>query len=175
MPFSLDTNDCAIREGRRLSLGSESRRSSINFLGFTLVEILIAMAIIAILATIAVPNYIRYRDRAKIAKAVSDIRAIEKAIAGYRTDNNTLPNQLSDIGQGALKDPWGNPYQYLPVQGAAIGQLRKDHSMVPVNSDYDLYSNGKDGQSVTPFTANPSQDDVVRARDGAYVGLVSKY
>jgi general secretion pathway protein G len=44
-----------------------------------------------------------------------------------------------------------------------------------VSTDFDLYSMGKDGKSVAPFTAQASQDDVVRANDGAFVGLVANY
>ncbi len=47
--------------------------------------------------------------------------------------------------------------------------------MVPVNTDYDLYSMGKDGKSTSPFTAKASQDDIVRANNGGFLGLVSDY
>ena len=47
--------------------------------------------------------------------------------------------------------------------------------MVPVNSDYDLYSMGRDGKSNAPFTAKMSRDDIVRANDGQFVGLASEY
>ena len=47
--------------------------------------------------------------------------------------------------------------------------------MVPVNSDYDLYSMGKDKKSAAPFTAKASRDDVVRANNGGYVGLAINY
>ena len=46
---------------------------------------------------------------------------------------------------------------------------------MPVNSDYDLYSMGQDRGSVPAFTAKASQDDIVRANDGAYVGLASEF
>ena len=47
--------------------------------------------------------------------------------------------------------------------------------LVPLNSDYDLYSMGKDGVSSPPITAKPSQDDVIRASNGSYVGLASNF
>jgi len=55
------------------------------------------------------------------------------------------------------------------------GKVRKDHNLVPLNSDYDLYSMGKDGKSVSPLTAKASRDDIVRANNGAFVGLASEY
>jgi len=100
---------------------------------------------------------------------------MEKDIKTYEIENETLPNSLSDVGQGGLLDPWGNPYEYLKVEGANKGRLRKDRFLVPVNSDFDLYSRGKDGRSVSPFTAKASRDDIVRAADGGYVGLASGF
>lgn len=143
--------------------------------GFTLVEILIGMAIVATLAGIAVPMGSSYIDKARNARAIAEIRLMEKDIKTFEIENETLPNSLSDAGQGGLLDPWGNPYEYLKVEGAIRGNLRKDRSMVPVNSDYDLYSRGKDGRSAGPFTAKASRDDIVRAADGGYVGLASGF
>jgi general secretion pathway protein G len=57
----------------------------------------------------------------------------------------------------------------------SIGQARKDRNLVPINSDYDLYSVGPDGRSVPPLTAHHSQDDIVRARNGAYIGPASEF
>ena len=56
-----------------------------------------------------------------------------------------------------------------------MGQARKDRFLVPLNSDYDLYSAGKDGESAPPLGAAQSRDDVVRANNGAYIGLASGY
>jgi general secretion pathway protein G len=46
---------------------------------------------------------------------------------------------------------------------------------VPINSDFDLYSLGKDGKSAGPLTALASRDDVILANDGRFVGLASDY
>lgn len=53
--------------------------------------------------------------------------------------------------------------------------MRKDHSLVPINSDYDLYSMGPDGKSQAPLTANASRDDIIRANNGAFYGKASNY
>jgi general secretion pathway protein G len=63
---------------------------------------------------------------------------------------------------GTPRDPWGNPYQYLPLDGAsppggggpgggggAAAHARKDRFLVPIDTDFDLYSMGKDGQSAS--------------------------
>ena len=177
--------------------------------GLTLFEIMIVVAIIGVLASIATPTLIKYRTKAKNALAISEIRLIEKEIKMYQIENMRLPDWLGEVKLGNISDPWGNPYRYLKIaqedqteedngksngkkNGNANGKgkysaseenpaqdekgkPRKDHFLVPVNSDFDLYSMGADGNSQAPFTADASYDDVVRAYDGRYVGLVSEF
>ena len=144
--------------------------------GFTLIEIMIVIAIIGCLSAIALPNYLKYKNNAMIAAAVADVRIIERQISLYVFDNaGQLPNNLSVLPNiGMLNDPWGNPYQYLIINGGKPPGLRKNMSDNPVNTDYDLYSLGKDGLSKPQFKFNESFDDVVRAYEGRYVGLVSE-
>ncbi len=144
--------------------------------GFTLVELLIAMAIATTLAALAIPSLLRSIDNAHVVQAVGDLDAMEADIEAYDQLNDSLPNTLADIGRDQLLDPWGHPYQYLnfaDVKGK--GSMRKDRFLVPLNSTYDLYSMGKDGMSVPPITAKASHDDIIRANDGAYLGLASNY
>lgn len=150
--------------------------SRLSSRGFTLVELLIAMAVMMTIAAIAVPSMMGAMYQAKIAKAVGDIHAIEDDVTIYEVMNDHLPSTLADIGRDTLHDPWGHPYQYLDhtnVKGK--GGFRKDRFLVPLNSDYDLYSMGQDGDSVAPLTAKKSQDDIVRASNGSYVGLASNF
>jgi general secretion pathway protein G len=144
--------------------------------GFTLIELVLIIAILAVLASIAIPYYQDYKDRVNVAAAVNDIAAISTLISAYENDNRAFPDSLSDVGAGTKLDPWGNPYQYLNIATAkGKGKLRKDKSLNPINSDYDLYSMGKDGKSSTALTAKNSHDDVIRARDGKFVGLASDF
>jgi general secretion pathway protein G len=46
---------------------------------------------------------------------------------------------------------------------------------VPLNSDFDLYSKGRDGKSKPNLAAKVSYDDIIRANDGEYVGIASEY
>ncbi len=144
--------------------------------GFSLVELLVVVAIILTIAAIAIPNLMSAIDLAKVARAVADITNLEEEIGLYQSINNVLPDNLSQVGYGGFLDPWGNPYEYLnhsTMKGN--GKARKDRFLVPLNSDYDLYSKGKDGKSSSPITASDSQDDVIRASDGSYVGLASQF
>ncbi len=144
---------------------------------FTLIEMLIALAIVALLAGISGPLYNQYMDKTKTAIAIADIKDIEARIEQLYITNMRLPDTLAEIG-GAPLDPWDNPYQYLNIADAdnkAKGKLRKDKNLVPINSDYDLYSMGADGSSVSPLTAKASRDDIVRANNGKFVGLASEY
>jgi general secretion pathway protein G len=59
--------------------------------------------------------------------------------------------------------------------GSIMGEVRKDRFLVPINSDYDLYSMGPDGESRAPLQAEPSRDDVIRGGDGAFIGLASDF
>jgi general secretion pathway protein G len=149
--------------------------------GFMLIELVIVFAIIGTLAAIAIPAYAKYRYKAQMAMVITEIRILEKEIENYAAEHGEFPASLAVINMDLIEDAWGNPYQYLKIAGEDLKgggkglKMRKDHFMVPVNSDYDLYSMGPDGDSKAPFTAQASRDDIVRANDGRYVGLASEY
>lgn len=144
--------------------------------GFTLIELMVVIAILGTITGIAIPAYQSYIEKARIAKAIAEISIIQGEIAAYSADRQELPDTLNDVGRGNLLDPWENQYQYLSfadIKGK--GKMRKDRFMVPLNTDYDLCSMGKDGESKPPLTANASHDDVIRANDGRFIGLASEY
>jgi general secretion pathway protein G len=146
--------------------------------GFTLIELLLVITAIGILSAIALPSYGAYRERLKIMTCQNDIQAIAVAIKGYYSERYIYPNTLSEVGYGGKTDPWGNPYEYLNIADGDkknLGKVRKDHFMVPLNTDYDLYSMGPDGLSIPPLTAKASRDDIVRANNGQYIGPASEY
>ena len=145
--------------------------------GFTLIEVLLVTVIIGILATMALPRLQRAKERAQIAAAIGDVDAIGWDIVEYELTNGSFPTSLAAVGWGDRLDPWGRPYQYLRIRGAGggVGGARKDRFLVPINSDFDLYSMGPDGKSASALTAKISQDDIVRANDGGFVGLASEY
>ena len=143
--------------------------------GLTLVELVIVVAIIATLTAIAVAVYSNVTERSKVAKAIADLQVMDGEIAAFEGENGRLPGSLAEINRGSLLDPWGNPYQYFEFSTGPTGDRRKDHALVPINTTYDLYSKGRDGQSAPALTASSSRDDVVRANDGGFYGLASTY
>jgi general secretion pathway protein G len=143
--------------------------------GFTLLELMAALTICAILLGIAVPAYRRHIENLKVDQARSDLLLIANAIERYRTAHSfQLPDSLGQLASPPRIDPWGNAYRYLnfgsPIPGI-MGMIRKDHNLHPLNSEFDLYSMGADGASQPALTAKASQDDVVWGRDGAFIGL----
>ena len=122
--------------------------------GFTLIEIMVVIAILAILAAIVMPKLVGHTDDARITAATVQIKNIEQALGLYKLDNGVYPT--TEQGLEALVtaptvgviprnwkeggympripvDPWGNPFVYLsPGQGGGTG--------------YDLYSYGSDGE-----------------------------
>lgn len=147
----------------------------LRYAGLTLIELMIVLAIIGTLAVLATPLFSEYTTRAKIARAVTEIRNIQGDITAFEAGNERLPLDLAEIKRDTLMDPWGNPYQYTNFALTPKGKWRKDKFLVPINSTYDLWSMGPDGESATPLTAKKSQDDIIRANDGSYIGQASRY
>jgi general secretion pathway protein G len=84
---------------------------------------------------------------------------------------------LAEAGFAHFRDPYGNAYVYLRIQGGGPGKggVRKDRKLNPINSDFDLYSIGKDGETKTQLDNKDSLDDIVRANDGGFVGLAANF
>jgi len=116
--------------------------------GFTLIEIMVVVAILAILASVVVPRIMSEPDKARVVKAKQDIRVLESSLNLYKLDNFTYPS--TDQGLEALvtrpndannwkeggyikkvpKDPWQRDYQYI-----SPGE----------HGEIDIYSLGADG------------------------------
>jgi general secretion pathway protein G len=145
-------------------------------IAFTLIELVTVIAIVGVLASIAIPAYSDYTERTRIAQAGADIILIDQQIGRFEVTNyGALPDSLDQIG-GAPLDPWGSPYQYLNLRDPAnLHDARMDHNLHPINTDYDLYSMGRDGRSVKPLTGGPSRDDIIRGRNGRFIGKASDF
>lgn len=208
------------------------RRHGTDHNAFTLVELAIVVAIVGVLAAVGAGRYQVYLERARIARAIVELRGIATRIELAEEESRVLPSNLVDVGVTTL-DPWGNPYRYLLLQGnlpvgladgspdrpsvaaglpsvqaggppdasgggsggagggggggtgggtggggddpSTLALARKDRFLVPINSDFDLYSMGPDGRTKATLSAPVSRDDVIRAEDGAYYGLAEKF
>ena len=139
--------------------------------GFTLIELMIVLAIIATLAAMAIPVYSEFITQVRIKRAIIELRMIADELDEFAAARGDYPKNLSEIGRH-IKDPWGREYRYLSHKGLkGKGSVRKDKSTNPINTDYDLYSIGKDGKTALPLTSAHGRDDVVRGLNGKYYGL----
>jgi general secretion pathway protein G len=138
--------------------------------------------IVGIVASIAVPNYLRYLEKNKEATAITDMKIIASRLAGHAMEG-ALPTDLATINVGNLLpliDPWGNPYRYLPLYGltqmqAKAAGARKNKNDFPITTDFDLYSMGPNGETHQNLQNPKSRDDIVRADEGAFFGKASTY
>ncbi len=114
--------------------------------GFTLVEMMVTLFILALLTTIVAINVLPNQDKAMVQKAKADIAVLGQALETYRLDNLTYPDAGAGLqalvtppstdgsrSQGYIKklpmDPWNRPYQY---------------SVPGKNGAFDIYSLGAD-------------------------------
>jgi general secretion pathway protein G len=141
-----------------------------NSRGFTIIEMLLAMGVIGILSAIAVPSYSNVMERQRQSRAEADLQKISVIVLSARDGHGMLPASIGGLAGIPPLDPWGRPYQYLRldplVDDHDKNRIRKDHNLHPINSDFDLYSYGPDGDSNAPLTAQASRDDIIYGRDG---------
>ncbi len=141
---------------------------------FSLRDAVVAAAVALLVGSLAIPAFHGYVERSRVARAVSDIGTISLQLYRWQQTANELPTSLAEAGLAGV-DPWGRPYVYRRAAGTSPSQLRKDGALAPLNTDFDLYSLGADGESALALPAATSRDDVVRADDGAYIGLAVNY
>ena len=142
--------------------------------GFGLLELMLTLCIASLLMTVAFPMYDGYVQRARVARAIGDIGSISIEIDTFRLRNrDRVPSNLAELPTPVPNDPWGRPYAFLNIidDQPNKGAVRKDGKLNPLNTDYDLFSQGKDGDSNGPLNAKASRDDIVRANNGSYIGL----
>ncbi|RXZ43225.1 type II secretion system major pseudopilin GspG [Crenobacter cavernae] len=131
----------------------KTRSKTAALRGFTLIEVLVVIAILGVLAALVVPKIMSRPDEARVVAARQDIASLGQALKLYRLDNGRYPNP--EQGLDALtekptiaplpknwkpggylerlpQDPWGNAYQY-----ASPG----------THGEFDLWSLGADGEA----------------------------
>ena len=126
--------------------------------GFTLVELLVVVAILGILGAVAVQNVIGHIDTTRKTAAKMGVDNIHSAIVTYKIAHKKLPSSLNDLvtsqgdeepilqgGEGALLDPWDNEYQLKSVSGSS--------------SRFYVLSAGPDGQEGTEDDIRSDKSD----------------
>lgn len=123
--------------------------------GFTLIEILIAIALVVVMGSIAIPGFLSYLERGKRKAAAAQVRVLKSSIDQYYADVGSFPETLTDLikrpqdpeiaakwempyleAKTVPKDPWGTPYQY--------------HKTPDAENNYELYSYGSSKGKSTP-------------------------
>lgn len=142
--------------------------------GFTFGETLLATALLAVGVNAALAHISTRFEQTRIEQAKAGIARIGVAIEAYRARHHELPGSLTDLDPAIPLDPWGHTYEYMNFDArGTVGQ--RTFEGLPVNSDYDLYSRGADGRTEVNLWSETARDDIVRARDGAYVGPASDF
>lgn len=143
----------------------------LNKRGFTLIEILIVLTILVVLSMIGLSTLSEFKIRARVSRAASEIRFLEREINAHALETGTLPGSFADLKIEALTDPWGRAYVYHPYDA---GNMREKAGS-ELNNDYDLYSLGVDGLFHQSIAQPGGKDDVIRVDQGRWVGLAEKY
>lgn len=175
--------------------------------GFTVIELLIVVAIMGVLAMVAMPTLFGALEKARYAKAARDIHAFSVEVEVYRMANGgAVPVNWKTFRSGPVPiDPWGRPYRYNSFHSMSLSPLlgplssielldqlqllppgtsngldlslarRRNGSLAPINSAYDIFSEGPDGDWLPLLIFDVSLDDVIFANDGGYIGIASDY
>lgn len=143
--FTIFNNSKIKKVTEMKSYQSQLRRQK----GFTLIELMVVVVILAILAMVVVPNVMERPDEARLVKVKQDISAVSSALKLYKLDNfqypttdqglealvqkpsdDPMPKNWKPLLDSVPSDPWGNPYLYL-----SPGE----------NGEFDLFTYGADG------------------------------
>ncbi|HMB72451.1 MAG TPA: hypothetical protein VKQ06_02695 [Gammaproteobacteria bacterium] len=145
--------------------------------GTTLLELTLTVGLLSVVMAMALPAFSSYTHHARANRAIGEISRISMEIYRWRANHGdgSYPVSLAKAGIAAEHDPWGNAYAYLRIADAPRSAIRTDRQRRSLNTDFDLYSLGPDGRTAAALDAETAADDIVRAGDGAYVGVAAQF
>jgi general secretion pathway protein G len=117
--------------------------------GFSLVEILVTAGAVSLACAVALPGVTSYVDQARANRAINDLSTTAIRIHKWRTRTGEFPESLAEAGIAIPNDPWGRPYIYRRLTDADPTVARSHRARGKLNSDFDLYSVGPDGETAT--------------------------
>lgn len=128
--------------------------------GFTLIELMIVVAIIGILAAIAIPQYAEYTNRARVSEGLQLAAGAKTAVAEYYSSNNKWPNGNADAGVAPAANIKGNNVQSVTV-GPADGKLSILYQLLSANVC------GFGGAGTVVLAGADAQGSITWTKDGA--------
>ena len=143
--------------------------------GFTLVELMIVVAIVAILAAIAIPSYLRFQSKAKTAEATNNLGAVRTAQETYRAENDVYlacTASPSAGGTDAAPDTWVDEGgEFTQIGFVPDGDVRYQYEVVAgasgISLSYTATSTGDldDDDVDSVYTVTESQPKAVHSGD----------
>ena len=127
--------------------------------GFTLIELMIVVAIVGILAAIALPAYQDYVIRSKMSETEAAIAACKTSVAEFLSSKGSMPADNTEAGCSSAAS------QYVAPNGGAVGNV----------ITYTSANTGLTGTECTLTLTGTSANGAVTAWDGAFSGCASKY
>jgi general secretion pathway protein G len=149
-----------LQEMKTLIYKKSAQPTQPNHQGFTLVELLLVLTILAILAGIVIPRVTGYGDRARTAATQAEIATISAALNAYEVDNGSYPKANGGL-QSLITKPrdaanWKGPY--LHANKVPLDKWKHPYIYLTPGkhnpADFDLYSLGKDGLGGTNTIGN---------------------
>jgi type IV pilus assembly protein PilA len=128
-------------------------KKSIKYGGFTLIELMIVVAIIGILAAIAIPNFLKYQAKAKQAEAKTNLKGVFTAEMTYFTEKNSFASQFDDLRWYPL-----GPFRYAYCMGGATAGLGLPTSLARNNAPPHADGNSFNAVAWGQIDADPIYD-----------------
>ncbi len=144
---SLISGRCTIATRNLLAINKRQRTRDKGQIGFSLLELLIAMFILIILLTVAIPTYQRSIQHAREVVLKENLFQMRRAIEQYSSDKGRLPQNLDDLIEGKYlreipTDPISEKKEWNEKKGSDPNSTENEQGLVEVNS----LSDGKDSE-----------------------------